>query len=390
VSVWESTTWIAVGASALTAVLLALALVLAVRLRRLRHFIEPEDDSGWAAPADLGGALDRAREEAARAQLMSERAREESERARSELGWLRHLSEVGTTVDLEDVLQRALEAATHLGNAAAAMIVLARDEEEPLVATAGLSQEESSRELLGLPPEGGPARAVTLTYRYSENEMALDEFRLRGGVAVPITDGGGQRTGTLAIFWRRVGREIGEEELLHLEALTQALTSALENAFRVDELRRLADVDPATGLYSRRFLHEALARECARARRYERRLSLLLLRVAAPATSELLAAAGRRLAGAVRAADLACHLEEGRFAVVLPEAALVDAERLHRRLRFALGSKLGGNGQVGVPAGIVELRSEDDPISFLQRAESALARDDEPGRFAAGTVEPRA
>lgn len=388
-SVWESTTWIAVGASALAAVLLMLALVLAARLRRLRRWAERDADSGWPVGADYADALDRAREDAARAQLQSERAREESERARAELAWLRHLSEVGATVDLEDVLQRALEAATHLGNAAAAMVVLAREEDEPLVATVGLSQEESARELLGLPPEGGQARAVTLTYRYSEDEMELDEFRLRGGLAVPIADERGERTGTLAVFWRRVGREIGDDELARLEALTRALASALENAFRFDELRRLADLDPVTGLYSRRFLHDALARECARARRYERRLSLVLLRVGAPPTSDLLATAGRRLAGAVRSADLACHLEDGRFAVVLPEAALTDAERLHRRLRFALGSKLGGDGQVGVPAGIVELRGEDDPVSFLRRAEGALAREEEPGGFDHAAVEPR-
>jgi diguanylate cyclase (GGDEF)-like protein len=390
VSAWEdSTTWIAVGASVVGALVLV-GLILGIRMRRprpKRH--ERGEGEGRPAATELMDALARAQEEAAHAQLESRNAREESERARTELRWLRHLSEIGATVDLEGILQRALEAATRLANAAAAMIVLARGEDEPLVATFGLSPEESSsREFLGTPPEGGQARAVTLAYRYTEDEMEWDEFRLRGGLALPVVDERGDRAGTLALFWRRVEREISDEELGRLEALTAALAPALENAFRFEELRRLADLDPVTALPTRRFLREALVRECARARRYERRLSLLLLRVHTSLTEETVRAAGERLAAAVRTADLACHLDDGCFAVVLPEGALADAERLYRRLQFALGAKLGGDERVELSAGIVELRPDDDAVSLLQRAETALERDEEPGPGLSSVIEP--
>lgn len=391
-STWESTTWIAVGASALAVVLMLVVLFFTLRARGAGRARSDQAAFRGGAPvvADLTAALERAQEEAARAQLESRQAQEESERARTELRWLRHLGEIGTTIDLEGILQRALEAATKLANASAAMIVLAQGEDEPLVATFGLSAEESSRELLGMPPEGRQARAVTLTYRYTEDEMEFDEFRLRAGLAVPVLNDQGDRAGTLALFWRRVEREATDEELVRLEALTAALAPALDNAFRFEEVRRLADLDPVTGLHSRRFLREALARECARARRYERRLSLVLLRIDAPLSQELLTTAGERLLSALRGADLVCHLDDGRFAVLLPEAALADAERAYRRLQFAVGSKLGGNGRMRLPAGIVELRPEDDPVSFLQRAETALAREEEePGGLSAGTaVEP--
>ncbi len=390
-STWESTTWIAVGASALAALALVALVVLAARLRRTRRKLRradelPRDD---VVVGDLARALERSQEETARAQEESRIAREESERVRTELRWLRHLGDIGGTIDLEGVLKRALEAATRLGNAASAMVVLVR-EEEPLIATLGLSPEESSRELLGLPPEGGQARAVTLTYRYSEDEAEYDEFRLRGGLAVPIAGEDRERAGTLAIFWRRVEREITDEELARLEALTAALSPALENAFRFQEARRLADLDPLTGLYSRRYLRESLARECARARRYERRLALVLARLDTGLSAELLATAGERLRTAVRGADIACHLDDGRFAVVLPEAALADAERLYRRLQFAVGAKLGTNGRVRLPAGIVELRPEDDAVSLLERAEAALEREEESGSGLGIAVEPLA
>jgi GGDEF domain-containing protein len=387
VSTWEeSTTWIAVGGSTLAVVLFVVTLVLASRLRSARR---PEHLEGSDALADLTNALQRAREDASRAHVEAQRAQEEAERARTELRWLRHLSEIGATIDLEGILHRALESATRLANAAAAMIVLARDDDEPLVATFGLSAEESSRDLLGLPPEGGQARAVTLTYRYTDDEEDHDEFRLRGGLAIPVSDENGDRVGTLALFWRRLEREVTDEELVRLEGLTGALAPALENAFRFEEVRRLADLDPLTGLHSRRFLHEALVRECARSRRYERRLSLLLVRLGAPIGTGMVAAAGERLNSAVRGGDLLCHLEDGRFAVLLPEAALADAERAYRRLQFAVGSSMSGEGRIPLLAGIVELRAEDDPVSFLQRGEAALAREEE-GELAANmAVEPR-
>lgn len=387
-STWdESTTWIAVGVSVLAAVLLLVTIVLASRLRSARR---GDAEAGSEAAADLTSALERARGDAARAQVEVQQAREEAERARTELRWLRHLGEIGATIDLEAILQRALESATRLANAAAAMIVLARGDDEPLIATFGLSSAESSRELLGLPPEGGQARAVTLTYRYTEDEQDSDEFRLRGGLAIPVGEEQGDRVGTLAIFWRRLEREISDEELVRLEGLAAALAPALENAFRFEQVRRLADLDPVTGLHSRRFLHEALARECARARRYERRLALIMLRLDAPITTGLITAAGERLSSAVRGADLVCHLENGRFAVLLPEAALADAEHTYRRLQFALGSNLAGKGRIGLPAGIVELRPEDDPVSFLERVEAALAREEEDDLAARGAVEPSA
>ncbi len=366
-STWEESTWIAVGASALAAVTLVAVLVLAARLARLR------------------GAL---REEAAHAQEETHWALEEGERARTELRRLRHVSEIGGTLDLESVLRRALEAAAKFGNATAAMILLADGDEEPLVATLGLSAEESSRELLGLPPESGRARAVTLTYRYTKDEAEHDEFRLRRALAVPVTSDEGERVGTLAIFWRRAEREVTDEELVGIEALTAALSSTLENALRFDEVRSLIHIDPLTGLHTRRYLRESLARECARARRYERRLSLVLLRLGTAVSANSLATAGERLRAAVRSADVACHLEDGRFAVLLPEAHLADAERLYHRLQLAVGAKLGTNGRVRIPAGIVEARPEDDPVSFLERAESALAREEATGGGLGTLVEP--
>ena len=353
-STWEITTWIAVGASALAAVLLLTTLALALRLRRIGKDVEP-----------TGEESERAWEEV-------RRERAQSTRARSELRWLRHLGDVGAQDTLETTLRRVLESASGLAGAAASMLALPQEEGEPLIATFGLNADESSRELLGLPPGGEEARAVTLSYRYGEEEVKRDEFRLSGGLALPVPDSTGARIGTLGIFWRRVEREVTEEELEQLEGLAAALGPAITNAFRFEELRRELDVDPATGLRGRRSLQAALDVECARARRYTHPLSLLLLGVEAPV--ERLGTAAQRLEGAVRTTDLVYHLAEGRFAVLLPESSRRDADRLSRRLRFALGAKEAGVIDGQVPTAAVELRFEDDAVSVLARAEAALAQ----------------
>ncbi|HLM93866.1 MAG TPA: diguanylate cyclase [Gaiellaceae bacterium] len=88
-----------------------------------------------------------------------------------------------------------------------------------------------------------------------------------------------------------------------------------------------------------------------------------------------LVAAGERIRTAVRATDIASHRDEGRFAIILPEVAEADAERLHRRLQFALGGRVdSGADGVRIHAGLVELRAEDDATVFRERAEAALER----------------
>ena len=343
---WETMTWIAVGASVLAAVLLTTAVILALRLRR------------------GGDAAARARHETDEAWEEVRRERAASVRARSELHWLRRLAELGPADSLEASLRRVLESAAGVGEAAGAILSLSRADGDPVVATFGLSAEESTRELLGLPPGGGDARALALSYRYSEDEEARDEFRLRSGLAVPVPDRDGGRLGTLAVFWRRTEREATEAELERLEGLVTALGPSLQNVLRHEELRRGADRD-ATGLPGRRTLLDGLAVECQRARRYAHRLSLLLLQ--ASGSPEAVRRAAERLPSDVRGPDLVHHLGEGRFAVVLPESSGEDAERLSRRLLLALGA-----GRT--PIAYVELRDEDDAVSLLHRGESALAR----------------
>jgi GGDEF domain-containing protein len=358
-----------VGTLALSALLLALGILLFARWRRAASHeiaqIQATNERTQRLLAELTRALGDARAEGRR---------------------LSALGQLGTTLDLDAALERALKAVSQLADADAAMIVLHQDEGESITATYGLTGEESARDLIGVPPEAGRARAVKLSYLYTADEVANDAFRLSGGLAVPLADERGERIGTLAVFWRRAEHSVTDEDLGRFEELAAAFGPALDNARLYAEARRLADTDPLTSLHNRRYFDERLRRESARARRYSRGLGLLLVEAEDPVRDLL--SAGERIRSAVRGTDVASHLGDGRFAVIMPEAGQADAERLLRRLQFALGGRVdnGGDG-VRIHAGLVELRSEDDAPMLFRRAEEALERAKQAARERLGASE---
>ena len=351
----DEATWTGVGALAAAALLLALGIFLFVRWRReaareIAH-IRAASERTEKLLADLNRALGDAREEASR---------------------LAALGAAGATLDLDEALERALGAVSELAEADAALIVL-RHEDSEITASHGLTRDESMRDLLGIPPEAGVARAVRLSYLYSAEEAANDAFRLAGGLAVPLASEHGQRVGTLAVFWRRTERSLNDQLLARFEEVAASFGPALEHARLYAEASRLADTDSLTDLHNRRYFDERLRRECARARRYHRALGLLLFEAEGGLNDY--SGAGERIAGAVRGTDVAAHLGDGLFAVIMPEAAQADAEPLHRRLQFALGGRVHDDDEaVRLNAGLVELRPEDDARMFFGRAQDALER----------------
>src|SRR6266508_4656748 len=206
---------ISVGLGALVVLLLAL---LVVRWRS----DTTTDERVAEVVASLNARMDELSKELAGA---LERAEEEGRRSRI-------FGELAGSIDLDEVLSRALEAAGALPAAHAALIMLPDPQGgKPLVATLGLSVEEAERHAITGPPDGRLARSITMSYTYPELERQEgEEGVIHAGLAVPLP---------------------GENQTLgYLDALT--------------------------GLHNRRFFHETLARECARAHRYERKLSLIV------------------------------------------------------------------------------------------------------------------
>jgi GGDEF domain-containing protein len=362
----ESTAWIVVGLSGWAVLLASFAVLLQ---RRPRH-----DDRGSREPVpsdSIGRAS--SRNETAGSVRAAERAAPKDSLPANELDVLQGLLPAVSALDLERILAHGLEAASQVGSASASVILLTRSSGKPLIATTGLTTADAWHDRLGLPPECPDARAVQLSYSYRDEVNVNDAFAVRSALAVPITSEE-ERLGTLALYWRRVQHEVTERELSQLQAVARAIGAALTTVFHLEEARPF-ELDAGTGLPNTRAMREALRRECARARRYDRRMALILIRLQLPVAEELLSTAGGILRSAIRAVDLPCYLGRGSFAVILPEATLLDAQRLHRRLDAAIAGRFDGLRPSPSRAAVVELRADEDAVSFFARAQRTLAQE---------------
>ena len=316
------------------------------------------------------------------------------ERAEEETRQSRILADLASSIDLDEVLARALDAAGALPGVDAAMVRLEIADGPPMVATLGLAEEEAARHAVAGPPDGSQVRSIEIGYRYADDE---DGPLLRSGVAVPLVDEAG-RVGHLTVFTRDAERRFDDADLSRLEELAQRAAPAIENARRFREARRLADLDALTGLHNRRYFHETLAREAARAHRYARKLALIVFdlddfkevndRIGHLAGDAALAEAAERLRTAVRTADVACRVGGDEFAVILPESGIVDGEQLFARIQRAISTEpVGQAGRMHLSAGVAELKPDDDSISLFERADNALYRAKEAGKGRAFSAE---
>ena len=308
------------------------------------------------------------------------------EQAEGELRRNRVLSDLGGSIDLDEVLTRTLEAATQATDSDAALVWIGSATGPPVVATLGLSQEEAERQAIAGPPNGRKARAIGISYRYGADEVSQNGDLIRSGLAVPmpLIPEADDVERYLAIFSRDEA-ELGDDAIEELEQLALRAGPAIENAQRFREARQLADLDALTGLHNRRYFHETLAREVARAQRYSRSLALVVFdlddfkaindRIGHLAGDAVLAEASDRVRDVVRSADVACRVGGDEFAVIMPESSIKDADQLYKRLEDAVSARpVGQAGRLHLSAGVTELQAEDDAVSFFERADEALYR----------------
>ena len=301
----------------------------------------------------------------------------------------RPVGELAATLDLDEVIVRTLEAATAIPGAGAAILdVAALDDARPS-ATIGMTDEEAAKAAVQL-PDNDNLRALEVSYRYRIDDVEATSALVRSAFVLPMR-ADGSPVGTLSVFTRSSERRISDRELDELERLAAKAGPALENARRYAEARALADLDGLTGVHNRRYFHETLAREMARAHRYGRQLAVVIFdlddfkltndRVGHLAGDAVLAEAAQRMLSVVRTADVPCRVGGDEFAVVLPESDAEDAEFLAGRIADAISARpIGAAGTLSLSAGVAELRPGDRPNDLFQRADDALYRAKELGK----------
>jgi diguanylate cyclase (GGDEF)-like protein len=360
--------WTVIGLAVALGVCVVVALEL---LRRLRGRTSRDAEEQVAATVQtLEARLDELAQELSSA---VRKAEEEAERSR-------FLAQIGATIDLDDALGSALEAASALPQVDAAVVELdaTGDGDERLLGSIGFDDEGTVRIFTG-PPDRRETRAVELSYLYSEERP---DGAVLEALGVPLVGRSG-RIGWLGIFSRDPDVRFGDDDVARLEELAERVAPAIENARRFREARQLADLDALTGLHNRRYFHETLAREVERAQRYQRRLSLVLVdvdgfkeindRIGHLAGDAVLAEIGARIRKVVRSADIPCRVGGDELAVIVPEVEVGQARQLVGRIQRAVSSQpIARAGRVRVSAGVGDLQPNDTATTLFERADESL------------------
>jgi diguanylate cyclase (GGDEF)-like protein len=288
------------------------------------------------------------------------------EHAADELRRARRFGDLGASIELDEVLGTTLGTAQEATGSQAALVWLPSADGLPLVATLGLTQDEAERQAIAGPPDGRRARAIGISYRYGP-DAGEDGELLRSGLAVPLP---GREDGGYLVVFSRSELDLGDDVVAELEPLAERAGPAIGNAMRFQAAQQRARVDQVTGLHNRRSFDEALAREVARAHRYERSLALVVLGLEDVDGDGMVAETAGRVRAVVRSADIPCRVKGDELGVILPEATVHDAENVLRRLDA---------NALRLSAGVAELGPDDDSVSLFERADTALFRARENG-----------
>jgi diguanylate cyclase (GGDEF)-like protein len=182
---------------------------------------------------------------------------------------------------------------------------------------------------------------------------------------------------------------------LYFSRLNRALRREVSERRRLQEnLERLANTDPLTGLPSRRFFMMHLASELARRQRYGHPLSLFMLDLdhfkqindqwGHGVGDDVLRLFADTLQGCLRTQDMAGRIGGEEFAIFLPETdervARLVAKRILSRMERARVASAEGDCGVTVSIGVAQAEDSDDLESLLRRADQALYAAKQAGR----------
>jgi diguanylate cyclase (GGDEF)-like protein len=161
----------------------------------------------------------------------------------------------------------------------------------------------------------------------------------------------GEVLGAIVLGHQRTNFFTSEDRVI-AQAAADVCATAVKNVQLSEELRRVANLDPLTGVYNQRYLHSVLGQEISRSRRHGKEFGLVMLdlrdfrkintTVGLEIGDNLLRRAAQALRATVRNNDVLCRYVADRFALLLPE---LNAEGLV----VVMGKLQGAIREVEVP-----------------------------------------
>ncbi len=257
---------------------------------------------------------------------------------------------IGSSLDLEQVLETIASQAKALTQGDGSRIYLLEPDEETLKAFVVL--EDDAEKILAAPVpigQGIIGQVAATGVPDILNHAARDPrpVRIPGRsrkaeclMCAPLVVKGK----VIGVMTLSRGPEKGFKgtDLRLLSSLASQAATAIENARLYEETKRLAATDPLTGVWNRRHIRTRLDTEKARARRFGHDLSVLVMDIdnlkllndtyGHRAGDEVIRQVARVLLSSCREIDIVGRYGGDEFAVILPEAgaqgAAVAAERI--------------------------------------------------------------
>jgi diguanylate cyclase (GGDEF)-like protein len=186
-------------------------------------------------------------------------------------------------------------------------------------------------------------------------------------------------------------------------AILKFLSGADAEAKYHEEIYRMTIVDGLTQIHNKRYLFEVMDRECTRARRHDRPLSVVMFDIdhfkkindsyGHSVGDEVLRCFGAICRESFRDVDIIGRVGGEEFLAILPgtgaEGACLVAERVRNRLQSQAITAPGGTIQVTLSIGITEAMSRDDTFDkATMRADTALYEAKNAGRNRIGILPP--
>jgi diguanylate cyclase (GGDEF)-like protein len=271
--------------------------------------------------------------------------------------------------------------------------------ENPVVFGGGSSSSVSSLRakdldhLLGQLASDNLVTLEGLDLKYEPLEIWRDDLRAHGfSYVAPFSLSPG-RPGVLAMGDGGDNEKVGDR----LRTLRRQAVSLVANAESYERIEELSYTDNLTGLSNRRYMFKRLAEEISRARRYDRRLAVILFdldqlkvvndRHGHQAGDAVLKQLGQTLTGSIRSIDIVARYGGDEFCVVMPEADGAICSRFMERLRGSIAQMRikteGMSNDLGCTislGGAVFPDQGKDPDSLIYAADMALLKAKESGR----------
>jgi len=238
--------------------------------------------------------------------------------------------------------------------------------------------------------------------RWLKSADYLTHFRTRSILCVPLI-ARGDVLGVIELV-NHQPNAFSESDLRLLGSLADYAAIAIENARNFLRIQELTVTDDVTSLYNSRHLHEMLAIEFERSRRYRLAFSVIFFdldhfkkvndQYGHLRGSKLLKEVGELVRSKLRTVDIPTRYGGDEFVIILPQTSKAQALRVTRRLRQALNDRVfltsdGLNVRLTASFGVANFPEDTlHKDNVLRLADEAMYRVKESTRDGIQSAEP--